>query len=214
VRAAPSSRTRSRWGRLRGLGRRLAATSALAVLAMTACGEPAGQVELAWRFVDADLDPPLFPGKQTDTCDLIGKRAGVEVPYDLGVLLRLTPESCVPGEACPEEVSARFSCKRARGVIVDVPAREERYVVQALVAVSPDDGQAYLASDDCVVRPGSRTRRMDAGGTLDLGVYQFLVAAIDPKRGLRNLDVEACFGEALEDTGDGTGGGAEDGGTP
>ncbi len=180
---------------------------------LSGCGDAAGQIELAWRFVDGDLDPPLFPGKQVDTCDLTGRRGVTKVPYDLSVILRLTPESCAEGEACDDEITARFSCKRARGVLVDVPALDERYVVQTLVVVSPDDGPAFLANDECVVRPGIRVRRMDAGGTIDLGVYQFLVAAIDPKRGLRELRLDECFGETLEESPDTTGG-ADDGGVP
>lgn len=155
----------------------------------------------------------MFPGKQADTCDLTGRRGVTKVPYDLSVVLRLTPESCAEGEACDAQIAARFSCKRARGVLVDVPALDERYVVETLVAVSPDDGAAFLANDDCVVRPGVRSRQMNAGGTIDLGVYQFLVAAIDPKRGLRELRLDECFGEALEEALD-TPGGTDDGGLP
>ena len=81
------------------------------------------------------------------------------------------------------------------------------------MAVTPDDGPAFFANDECVVRPAARTRRMSAGGTIDLGVYQFLVTEIDPKRGLRELRLDECFGEALEDV-DGTTGGVDEGASP
>ncbi len=177
-------------------------------LALAACAEPAGIVEIDWAFVDRNA-AAIFPGgpilETPDTCALSGRDSQGTRDYALQVRLIAREEICggesetgETGETSDESCIVReayFGCDRARGALTDVPPSDAPYIFELEVWATPagESAPGFAIDPACIAVPGPRTRRVEAGRITDLAVYQLVANAIDlddPVSG--GLDLVGC----------------------
>lgn len=158
-------------------------------------------VELNWVFVDRGGEPifpdrQLAPDRRKDSCSLPGRTAADAVNYSLRVGLTICDTTCDGGcadPACHVVPMQIFPCDSARFTAREVPASGDPYVFDVVAHVG-FDGDDCIPLPSCVAAPGPRERTVDAGGTTDLQVHQFVLAVDDGASNFEagRLDLEAC----------------------
>jgi hypothetical protein len=177
--------------------RRTAALS-LVLSLLGSCSDGDGIVEVYWQFVDVELQRVYPVGPEPDTCEFASEGG---VRYDLRVRLTIienTP-SCVDDRENPDCQVIEpllFPCNRSRGTALSVPpsaaddGTDPGYLMIVETLIDPTDTSPFVPVSSCVSGPGPRARQVRPGRITDLEIYQFIVAAIDNRGQL--LDIEAC----------------------
>jgi hypothetical protein len=162
-------------------------TALVVGVALVACIQDEGIVELNWAFVDRNQEP-VYPGETLTSCSFSGRLAAGEDAreYGLHVELRVCDATCEAGCASSTCLvhEQRFSCQTARGTArVPAVAGNQYTFTTRVVAISDGEGEdsaCYCTiRDECALVPGSRTREVRPGLVTDLQVYQLVLPTLD-----------------------------------
>jgi hypothetical protein len=170
------------------------------LLALPACGDGTGVVELSWVLVDRNGDQ-IYPegaltvGARRNSCDFTGITAAGPVSFDLRVQLEICDPACAAGcddPSCLVVDPLRFPCTTFRGSNANIPSSEDPYQfrIRAVVEAGADGIECLDPEPTCVAVPGPRERPVADGLVTDLQVYQ-VVVDIEAGRD-EELDLEAC----------------------
>ena len=169
-----------------------------ALLALPACGDGTGVVELSWIFTDRDGES-LFPGgaltvgARRDSCDFVGRTSAGTQPVDLRMQLEICDPLCAGGcddPACLVVDPLRFPCTVSRGSNPNIPATDDPYRFTVRAVIESAEIECTDPEPTCIAVPGPRDRSVEDGLVTDLAVYQLVV---NVQQGIdEEIDLEAC----------------------